>query len=188
MVFTSWVLVVQSCPSLCDLLDCSPPGSSLLGIFQARILEWFAISFSKGSSWPRDRTQVSCIVGGFLTTEPAGKPYFMRIISHLDLNAQEALIPQLKCLICIQNVWEKQQYKTDDSVLNYSNKYFMNYFLFWSNHKDKLQEQYRDFFSRTIWEQVADLVTHHFWIFQCAFLQTRIFSYITTIHPSMSWN
>ena len=48
-------------------MDCSPPGSSVLGIFQARILEWAAISFSRGSSWPRDQTQVSCIAGRFFT-------------------------------------------------------------------------------------------------------------------------
>ena len=46
----SEVLVTQSCLTLCDLTDCSPPGSSVLGIFQARILEWVAISFSRGSS------------------------------------------------------------------------------------------------------------------------------------------
>jgi len=53
-----------------DPLDCNPPGSSVHGIFQARILEWFAISFHRGSSQPRDRTRVSCvscIAGGFLT-------------------------------------------------------------------------------------------------------------------------
>ena len=44
-------------------MDCSLPGSSVHGIFQARILEWAAISFSRGSSWPRDRTQVSRIIG-----------------------------------------------------------------------------------------------------------------------------
>ena len=65
---------------LCDLLDCSPPGSSVHGISQARILEWVAISFSRGSSWPRDQTCISCIAGGphiaggFFTTEPSGKP------------------------------------------------------------------------------------------------------------------
>ena len=53
--------VAQSCPTLCDPMDCSLPGSSVHGILQARILEWVAISFSRGSSWPRDRTQVSCI-------------------------------------------------------------------------------------------------------------------------------
>ena len=42
--------VAQSCPTLCDPIDCSPPGSSVHGILQARILEWVAISFSRGSS------------------------------------------------------------------------------------------------------------------------------------------
>ena len=49
--------VAQSCPTLCDPIDYSPPGSSIHGIFQARVLEWVAISFSKGSSLHRDRTQ-----------------------------------------------------------------------------------------------------------------------------------
>ena len=53
----------QSCLTLCDPVDCSPPGFSIHGILQARILEWVAISFSRGSSRPRDRTQVSCIPG-----------------------------------------------------------------------------------------------------------------------------
>ena len=55
--------VAQSCPTLCEPMDCSLPGSSVHGIFQAIVLEWIAISFSRGSSWPRDRTQVSHIVG-----------------------------------------------------------------------------------------------------------------------------
>ena len=54
---------VQSCPVLCDPMDCSPPGSSVHGIFQAEILEWISISFSKGSSQPRNQTQVSSIAG-----------------------------------------------------------------------------------------------------------------------------
>ena len=53
--------VAQSCATLCDPVDCSLPGSSLHGILQARILEWIAISFSRGSSRLRDQTQVSCI-------------------------------------------------------------------------------------------------------------------------------
>ena len=55
--------VAQSCPTLCDPMDHSLPGPSIHGIFQARILEWVAISFSKRSSQPRDWTQVFCIVG-----------------------------------------------------------------------------------------------------------------------------
>ena len=60
------VLVAQSCPTLCDCMDYSPPGSSVHGILQARILEGAAISFSRGSSQPRDQTQVFHIAGGFL--------------------------------------------------------------------------------------------------------------------------
>ena len=56
-----YVLVTQSCPTLCDPMDYSLPGSSVHGIFKARILEWVAISFSRGSSQSRDRTHVSCI-------------------------------------------------------------------------------------------------------------------------------
>ena len=60
-------LVAKSCPTLCHPMDCSPPASSVHGIFQARILEWIAISFSRRSSQPRNRTQVSCIAGRFFT-------------------------------------------------------------------------------------------------------------------------
>ena len=56
------VKVAQSCPTLCDPMD-----YTVHGILQARILEWVAFPFSRGSSQPRDRTQVSCIAGGFFT-------------------------------------------------------------------------------------------------------------------------
>ena len=58
--------VTQSCLTLCNPMDCSPPGCSVHGIFQARILEWVAISFSRRSSQPRDWTRVSRIVGRML--------------------------------------------------------------------------------------------------------------------------
>ena len=58
---------LQSGPTLCDPMDCTPPGSSVHGILQARLLEWVAILFSSGSSWPRDWTQVSPIAGRFFT-------------------------------------------------------------------------------------------------------------------------
>ena len=51
---------LQSCRTLCDPKDCSPPGSSVHGILQARILEWVVMPSSRVSSWPRDRTCVSC--------------------------------------------------------------------------------------------------------------------------------
>ena len=59
---------VKLYPTLCDPVDGDPPGSSVHGILQARMLEWVAISFSRGSSQPRDRTQVSRIAGGFFTS------------------------------------------------------------------------------------------------------------------------
>ena len=65
--------VPKSCPTLCDPMDCGLPGSSIHGISQTRILEWVAISFSRGSSRSRDRMHVSCITGRFFTTEPPGK-------------------------------------------------------------------------------------------------------------------
>ena len=65
-------LVTKSCPTLLRPHD---QGSSVHGILQARILEGVAISFSRGSSRPRDQTHVSCIADSFFTTEPAGKPF-----------------------------------------------------------------------------------------------------------------
>ena len=72
--WTELMLSLQSCLTLCSLIDCSPPGFSVHGILQARILEWVAISSSKGSSRPRDWTRNYCITGGFFTTEPPAKP------------------------------------------------------------------------------------------------------------------
>ena len=55
-------LVAQSCRTLCDPMDCSPPGSSVHGISQARMLEWVAMPCSRASSLPRDRTWISCVL------------------------------------------------------------------------------------------------------------------------------
>ena len=69
----SWIclslplLVAHLCPTLCDPMGCSPPGSSVHGILQARILEWVAMPFSRESSRPRYQTFVSCIAGRFCT-------------------------------------------------------------------------------------------------------------------------
>ena len=63
----------KSCLTLCNPVDGSPPDSSVHGISQARVLECVAISFSSGSSQPRDRTCVSCLTDGFFTTDPPRK-------------------------------------------------------------------------------------------------------------------
>ena len=90
--------VAQSCLTVCDPIDCSPPGSSVHGIVQARILEWVAISSSRGSSPLKDWTGVSCsscIGRWILNPEPPGDTYLsfilqtalaitkLRVLSHL---------------------------------------------------------------------------------------------------------
>ena len=72
--FESESEIAQSCPTLCDPMDCSPPGSSVHGIPQARILEWVAISLFRGFSRPRDRTRVSGIAGRRFTVSHQGNP------------------------------------------------------------------------------------------------------------------
>ena len=67
------ILVTQSCPTLCKLMDCSPLGFSVYGILQARILEWIAVPSSRGSSQLRDGAHICCCLlaleGGFFTTD-----------------------------------------------------------------------------------------------------------------------
>ena len=82
--------LLQSCPTLCNPMDCSLPGSSVHGILQARILEWVVRSSSRGSSWPRDRIGVSlCLLHWQEGSLPLGSPfdhttllYFFSLQSH----------------------------------------------------------------------------------------------------------
>ena len=85
------MLVAHSYPTLCHPMDSSPPGSSVHRILQARILEWIAIPFSRGPSWPRDGTQVSCIAGGFFTGWATREAYF----HYVRLSSVAQLFPTL---------------------------------------------------------------------------------------------
>ena len=80
------VLASQSCPTLCDPEDCSPPGSSVCGILQARILQWVAIPFSRGSSWLRGQTWVSCIAGRFFTIWATRETYLIGLLAKVFPN------------------------------------------------------------------------------------------------------
>ena len=92
--------VAQSCLTLCDPMDCSPPGSSVHRILQARILEWVAISFSRVSSQPRDWTHISCIGRGFLYHQHnQGSPisvwgHFKAVLAFCSVNDAGALRKQ----------------------------------------------------------------------------------------------
>ena len=80
--FRKFCVCAHLCTALCDPVDCSPPGSSVQGILQARILEWVAISSSRGSSPPRDQTHVSCssfIGRQILYHWVPGKPLFIAV-------------------------------------------------------------------------------------------------------------
>ena len=72
-------LVTKSGPTLCNPMDCSLPGSSIQEISQARILEWVAISFFRGSFQPRDQACICCIGSGFFTAEPPRKSCYSTI-------------------------------------------------------------------------------------------------------------
>ena len=72
--------VAQSCLTLCDPMDYNLPGSSVYGIFQGRVLEWVAISFYRGYSWPRDQTRVSHIVGRRFTVWATREAYILKKI------------------------------------------------------------------------------------------------------------
>ena len=80
----------KSCPSLCDPMDSSQPGSSVHGILQARILEWVAMPSSRRSSSPRDQTCISCLAGRFFTADPPGRP-----MTNLDsvLKSKDIILP-----------------------------------------------------------------------------------------------
>ena len=91
------VLFTQSCLILCDPMDCSPPDSSVHGILQVRILEWVAISFCRGSSPPRNRTQVFWTAGKFFsvwaTREATREATYIRVVlrSYFTLYEQNFL-------------------------------------------------------------------------------------------------
>ena len=88
--------VTQSCQTLCDPMDCSLPGSSVPGIFQAILPECIAISFSSGSSWPRDETQVSHIVDRCFTVWATREEYTELYKKDHDPDNQGGMIAHLK--------------------------------------------------------------------------------------------
>ena len=75
--------VAQSCPSLCNPVDCSLTGFSVHGILQARILEWVTISFSRGSSNPGIEPWYPALEADALTSEPPGKPIYLHDLTQI---------------------------------------------------------------------------------------------------------
>ena len=100
-------------------MDCSPPGSSVHEIFQARILEWVAISFSRGSSHSRDQICVSCLAGWFFITEPPGKLISWSIVSILILCYKQSWEWKLslKCVFRPARAWARGQHALQNDLL-----------------------------------------------------------------------
>ena len=93
--------VIESSPALCNLKDCSPPGCSVHGISQARILNWVAISSSRVSSWLRDGTHVSCIGSGFFTTCHLESPIYTGK-ALLKAVSGSVVVAQNVCCYCLR--------------------------------------------------------------------------------------
>ena len=91
--------VAQSCPTLWDPMDCSLPDSSVREVYQARTLEWVALCLSRGSSWLRTECESPALAGGFLTTEPSGKPEPEYVAAEISKTLAGNLQPELlQCL------------------------------------------------------------------------------------------
>ena len=111
------VLAAQSCLTLCDPIDCSPPDSSVHRISQAKILEWTAIPFSRRSSLPRDWTWVSHIAGRFFTTEPPenSMSYLRgnRFNQHSELQSETQNSRVYSCMIYVKRkkLWKIKEWK-----------------------------------------------------------------------------
>ena len=97
--------VARSCLTLCDPMDCSPLGSSILGILQARMLEWVAIPFFRGPSRLRDQTWVSCITDRFFTIWATGKLSIYLVGEKFNFNKYFGPLPLLVWQKNLRNVW-----------------------------------------------------------------------------------
>ena len=113
-------LVTQSYPTLCDPIDCSPAGSFVHGILQARILEWVAIPFSRGSSWPGTESRSPALQVDLLPSEPPGT--YEYLILNVETTSQSTPRP---CRVTVPRIftfqagiwkmlpWEMNHWKTE---------------------------------------------------------------------------
>ena len=115
------VLSTKSCLTLCDPMNCSPPGSSVHGISKARILEWVAIPFSRGSFWHRDWTQVSCIAGRFFTNWANREAQSVLLLfSHSvvsdSCDPMDCSTPGFPVLLCLLGIAQTHAYWIYDAI------------------------------------------------------------------------
>ena len=158
-------LVTQSCLTLCNSVDCVPPGSSIHRTLQARILEWVAISFSRGSSQPRYRTWVFSISGRFLTTWAQGKPTLghdqrlNKIIFTTEGNLPLCVQVENLLQLCYQNTfWKKRKVKSLSNVVRTQNILNFEYISQFCLHLNKKTERYMLFNSFPFGEIINNII------------------------------
>ena len=134
-------LVTESCLTLCDPMGWSPPGSSVHGILQARILEWVAISFSRGSSQSRDRAQVFHIAADSLLTEPPG----MLTKALYDLKVDGNFFFPLRQLNWIARLVER---KHEQNWANYKNDKCPEMNIM-ETHKERSKQMHSGYYTRS---------------------------------------
>ena len=145
--------VIQSCPTLCNPMDCSPWGSSVHGIPQAGLLEWVAISPSRGFSWSRDQTHVSCIsciASRFFIAEPTGKPY----LTFTDIPQAFHFGYTLNSVL--RSIWWALFYNWITQYKIMFNEWYQNSLMLFENHTDVLIE------SIIVWSSHIEFVTQNF--------------------------
>ena len=130
------MLVAQSCLTLCDPLDCSSPG------FWARILEWVAISFSRGSSWPRSRTWVSYIAGWvFIVWATKVTPNIRSGPLCWPPSNTTSMARVRKSLCAITTAWFQETSKRISKKINISQRRRSSYITFeWSNSPNSVKK------------------------------------------------
>ena len=104
-IFKVEVLAAQLCSTFCNPVDCNLPSFSIHGILQARILDWVAISFSRGSSWPRNQTWISSIADRFFTDWDMREAFtwlkISLIFSHLLCSLKPGWRALLHCILVL---------------------------------------------------------------------------------------
>ena len=125
------LLVAQSYATLCDTMDCSPPGCSDHGIPKARILEWVAIPFSRRSPYPRGWDQISCIAGRFFATREA-------LVKRSRVN-------WLLCPIKLLNIFLNEFFHFSCILFSVICTCFIKVFNNWNNHKTRASENISSF-------------------------------------------
>ena len=136
------VLVTLSCPTLCDPMSYGPPGSSVHGILQARILEWVAIPFFRWSSQPRDQTQASCIKVRLCHLSHQGSPSLIRVAVSTIYSVNITSILQKVWLTLWKTEQNNAQSKTNSKQAQTFNKDFKAAFVNVLKIKEKKCQQW----------------------------------------------